>query len=97
MSRRGMVLLMGLILCYASITSGQTGTVASSQIGTVASGTIAPGARTITVDGHGESKAKPDLMTVAFTVESKAPTGEECPQLQSKKINELISRPAIMP
>jgi uncharacterized protein YggE len=51
---------------------------------------LKPGTRTISVSGHGEVKAKPDLMIVSFAVDSKAPSGAQCSELQTRKAQKLI-------
>jgi uncharacterized protein YggE len=44
----------------------------------------------ISVNGHSEVKAKPDLMVVSFVVDSKAPSATECTELQTKKTQKLV-------
>lgn len=51
---------------------------------------LKPGTRTISVSGHGEVKAKPDLMIVSFAVDSKAPSGAQCTELQTGKTQKLV-------
>jgi uncharacterized protein YggE len=51
---------------------------------------LLPGTRTIVVSGHGDIKAKPDLMTVSFAVDSTGATGEQCTKLQTEKTQKLI-------
>jgi uncharacterized protein YggE len=51
---------------------------------------LKPGTRTISVSGHGEIKAKPDLMIVSFALDSKARSGAQCTDLLTKKTQKLV-------
>lgn len=51
---------------------------------------LSPGTRTISVTGHGDTKAKPDELIASFTVESKAETVDECTRQQSEKMNRVV-------
>ena len=44
----------------------------------------APEPKTIEVTGHGDSSAKPDLMTLSFTVNSHADSADECTRQESE-------------
>ncbi|HVB80381.1 MAG TPA: SIMPL domain-containing protein [Candidatus Binataceae bacterium] len=52
---------------------------------------LKPGTRTISVSGHGEVKAKPDLMIVSFAIDSKAPSGARCTEIQTGKTQKLVA------
>jgi uncharacterized protein YggE len=51
---------------------------------------LKPGTRTISVSGHGEIKAKPDLMIVSLSVDSKARSGAKCTELLTGKTQKLV-------
>ena len=51
---------------------------------------LKPGIRTISVSGHGEIKTKPDLMIVSFSVDSTAPSADQCTELQTEKSRKLV-------
>jgi uncharacterized protein YggE len=44
----------------------------------------------ISVNGHSEVKAKPNLMVVSFLIDSKAPTAAECKDLQTTRTQKLV-------
>jgi len=44
----------------------------------------------ISVNGHSEVKAKPNLVIVSFLIDSKAPTAAECRELQTNKTQKLV-------
>ncbi len=44
----------------------------------------------ISVNGHSEVKAKPNLVIVSFLIDSKAPTAADCKELQTKKTQKLV-------
>jgi uncharacterized protein len=52
---------------------------------------LKPGTRTISVSGHGEVKAKPNLMVVSFAIDSKAPSGARCTEIQTGKTQKLVA------
>ena len=76
----------------SAILAGSLGVLMVFQAGiALAQGApLKPGTRTISVSGHGEVKAKPDLIIVSFAVDSKAPSGAQCSELQTKKTQKLI-------
>jgi uncharacterized protein YggE len=51
---------------------------------------LAQGTRTIDVSGHGDSSAKPDMMTLSFTVTARADTADECTRKESEKSRQVI-------
>jgi len=51
---------------------------------------LLPGTRIITVGGHGEVEMKLDLITISFSMDSSAPTGEQCTKLQTEKVRKVI-------
>ncbi len=51
---------------------------------------LLPGTRIISVGGHGEVEMKPDLITISFSMDSSAPTGEQCTKLQTEKVRKVI-------
>jgi uncharacterized protein YggE len=46
--------------------------------------------RTIDVTGHGDSSAKPDMMTSSFMVTARADTADECTRKESEKSRQVI-------
>jgi uncharacterized protein YggE len=50
---------------------------------------LKPGTRTISVSGQGEVKAKPNLMVVSFAVDTKAPSGARCTEIQTERTQKL--------
>ena len=50
-----------------------------------------PAARTIEVTGHGDASTKPDLMTVAFSVDSEGKTADDCTRAQSEKTSQVVN------
>ena len=46
--------------------------------------------RTIDVTGHGDSSAKPDLMTLSFTVTSQAESADECTRKQAEVSSKVV-------
>ncbi len=55
----------------------------SLNVGALAQATV-PEPKTIEVTGHGDSSAKPDLMTLSFTVNSHADSADECTRQESE-------------
>lgn len=49
------------------------------------------GTRSITVDGEGIAKVKPDQMTISFAIDSTATTSVQCSKLQAGKTNKVIA------
>ncbi len=50
----------------------------------------AQGTRTISVSGVGDAKAKPDMMIVSFSIESKAPTADQCSATNTAKTDKVV-------
>ena len=46
--------------------------------------------RTIDVTGHGDSSAKPDMMTLSFTVTAHSDSADECTRNESEKSRQVI-------
>lgn len=46
--------------------------------------------RTIDVSGHGDSSAKPDMMTLSFTVTARSDSADECTRRQSETLRQVI-------
>jgi uncharacterized protein YggE len=51
---------------------------------------LKPATSKISVNGHSEVKAKPDLMVISFVIDSKAPSAAECTELQTKRTQKLV-------
>ena len=57
------------------------------------SGGIPPGLRTIQVDGHGEARAKPDMVSLNVAIETHAATAAQCARLNAtlaKKVSDAL-------
>src|ERR1700675_363788 len=51
---------------------------------------LAQGTRTIDVTGHGDSSAKPDMMTLSFTVMAHSDSADECTRKESETSRQVI-------
>ncbi len=51
---------------------------------------IAQGPKTIDVTGHGDSSAKPDMMTLSFTVTARSDSADECTRKESETSRQVI-------
>ena len=51
---------------------------------------IAQGPKTIEVTGHGDSSAKPDMMTLSFTVTARSDSADECTRKESETSRQVI-------
>ena len=51
---------------------------------------LAQGTRTIDVTGHGDSSAKPDMMTLSFTVTAHSDSADECTRKESETSQQVI-------
>ena len=49
-----------------------------------------PNQRTVDVTGHGDANAKPDAMIVSFSVDSQAPTADECTRAHAERVHKII-------
>ncbi len=98
--RAASVALLSVLIALSSQASAQTSGPAVPRLRQdiaglppqgAAAGQAKPDARTISVNGYGNIRTKPDLMTIAFSVESEAPTAEACSALQTGKLNKAVS------
>ena len=53
--------------------------------------TTAPAPKTIDVTGHGDSSAKPDLMTLSFAVTSHSDSADECTRKESETSQRVVA------
>ena len=51
----------------------------------------APPPKTIDVSGHGDSSAKPDLMTLSFSVTSHSDSADECTRNESETSQRVVA------
>ena len=51
---------------------------------------IAQGPKTIDVSGHGDSSAKPDMMTLSFAVTARSDSADECTQKESETSRRVV-------
>jgi hypothetical protein len=51
---------------------------------------IAQGTKTIDVTGHGDSSAKPDMMTLSFTVTAHSDSADDCTRKQAETSRQVI-------
>src|ERR1700675_4175951 len=51
----------------------------------------APPPKTIDVTGHGDSSAKPDLMTLSFAVTSHSDSADECTRKESETSQRVVA------
>ena len=58
--------------------------LAMSALASLNSMALAQGTRTIDVTGHGDSSAKPDMMTLSFTVTAHSDSADECTRKESE-------------
>jgi uncharacterized protein YggE len=59
-------------------------------LASVNSTAIAQGPKTIDVTGHGVSSAKPDMMTLSFTVTARSDSADECTRKESETSRQVI-------
>jgi uncharacterized protein YggE len=64
--------------------------LAMPALASVNSTAIAQGPKTIDVTGHGDSSAKPDMMTLSFTVTARSDSADECTRKESETSRQVI-------
>jgi uncharacterized protein YggE len=64
--------------------------LAMSALASLNSTAIAQGTRTIDVTGHGDSSAKPDLMTLSFVVTSHSESADDCTRNEAEVSARLV-------